>query len=46
VTDKDISGIAKLLTDNEKAQMLMEAKRVTAWVYGLIRKICKEGGYG
>lgn len=29
----------------EKAQMLLEAKRVTAWVYDLIRKICMEGGH-
>lgn len=42
VTDKEIRSIAKLLTENEKAQMLAEAKRVTAWVYDLIRKICKE----
>lgn len=45
VTDKELRGISKLLTDDEKAQMLNEAKRVTAWVYELIRKICKEGGY-
>ncbi len=45
VTNKDIVGIAKLLTDNEKSQMLTEAKRVTDWVYGFIRKICKEGYY-
>ncbi|MDD4422733.1 MAG: DUF6088 family protein [Eubacteriales bacterium] len=42
VTDKEIRSIAKLLTENEKAQMFAEAKRVTAWVYDLIRKICKE----
>jgi hypothetical protein len=41
VTDKELQIISKLLSDNEKAQMLMEAKRVTAWVYELIRKICK-----
>ena len=45
VTDKELRGISKLLTEDEKAQMLTEAKRVTAWVYELIRKICKEGGY-
>ena len=41
VTDKELQIISKLLSDEEKAQMLMEAKRVTAWVYALIRKICK-----
>lgn len=41
VTDKELRGISKLLTENEKVQMLVEAKRVTAWVYELIRKICK-----
>lgn len=41
VTDKELQSISKLLSYNEKAQMLMEAKRVTAWVYALIRKICK-----
>jgi len=45
VTDKELRSISKLLTENEKAQMLMEAKRVTAWVYEIIRKICKEVGY-
>jgi hypothetical protein len=45
VTDKELRSISKLLTKDEKMQMLNEAKRVTAWVYELIRKICKEGGY-
>jgi len=39
VTDKDLRGISKLLTNDEKTQMLNEAKRVTVWVYELIRKI-------
>lgn len=43
ITDKELRSISKLLTENEKAQMLMEAKRVTAWVYELVRKICKAG---
>ena len=42
VTDKDIYGIARLLSADEKMQMLIEAKRITAWVYDFIRKICKE----
>lgn len=41
VADKELRSISKLLTENEKAQMLVEAKRVTAWVYELMRKICK-----
>ena len=45
VTDKELRGISKLLTENEKVKMISEAKRVTAWVYELIRKICREGGY-
>jgi len=39
VTDKELRSISKLLTENEKTQMLVEAKRVTAWVYELMRKI-------
>lgn len=39
VTDKELRGISKLLTEDEKMQMFNEAKRVTAWVYELIRKI-------
>lgn len=42
VTDREISSIAQLLTGEERTQMLTEAKRVTAWVYEIIRKICKE----
>lgn len=45
VTDKDIFSISKLLADSEKTQLLEQTKRVTAWVYDLIRKICKEDGY-
>ncbi len=40
VTDKELLGISKLLSDDEKAQMLNESKRITSWVYDLIRKIC------
>lgn len=45
ITDKELRGFSKLLTEDEKTQMLNEAKRVTAWVYELIRRICMEGGY-
>jgi hypothetical protein len=44
VTDKELCGISKMLTENEKSQIFDETKRVTAWVYEFIRKICKEGG--
>ena len=42
ITGKELRGISKMLTENEKNQMLDETKRVTSWVYDLIRKICKE----
>ena len=45
VTDKELRGISKLQTENEKTQMLVESKRVTAWVYELIRRISREGGH-
>lgn len=44
ITDKELRSISKSLTEKEKEQMRSEAKRVTAWIYELIRKICKEGG--
>lgn len=42
MTDKELRSTSKLLNENEKAQMLVEAMRVTAWVYELMRIICKE----
>jgi len=45
VTDKELRSISKLLTKNEKTKMLIEAKRVTAWIYELIRIICREDTY-
>lgn len=45
VTDKELRAISKLLTNDEKAQILNETKRVTEWIYELIRKICREGSY-
>ncbi len=44
-TDKELRSISKIMTSDEKKQMLNETKRVTAWVYDLIRKICKENNY-
>jgi hypothetical protein len=46
ITEKELRGISKMLTKDEKGQMLDETKRVTAWVYELIRKICKEESRG
>jgi len=40
VTEEDVFGIAKLLNDTEKAQMLIESRRVTAWVFEILRRIC------
>ncbi|MEX0974380.1 MAG: DUF6088 family protein [Bacillota bacterium] len=41
ITSADLHGISKLLREEEKAQMLSESKRITAWVYELIRSICR-----
>lgn len=46
VTHKDLHAISKMLTEVEKVQILEEAKRATAWVYELIRKIGKEDIHG
>lgn len=42
VTKNELRSISKLLTRDEKTQMLVEAMRVTAWIYELIRRICRE----
>jgi len=46
VTEEDVFGIAKLLNDTEKAQMLVESRRVTAWVFEILRRICTVTDYG
>jgi hypothetical protein len=44
-TDKELRKISQLLSEEEKRRMLVEAKRVTAWVFQLIRKICSGSSY-
>ena len=41
VTDAVIARLKKALTEQEKANMLAEAKSATSWVYELIKVICK-----
>ena len=42
VTDDHIMQLSSKLTQDEKAIMLTESQRVTAWVYEIIKKICAE----
>lgn len=42
VTDDHIMYLSSKLTQDEKAIMLTESQRVTAWVYEIIKKICAE----
>ncbi len=42
IDDSVISKLQRLLTDAQKAALLTEAKQTTAWVYQLIKRICKE----
>jgi RNA-binding protein YhbY len=35
-----IKRISKLLSDEEKQQLLQESKPTTSWVYQTIKKIC------
>ena len=41
VTDAVVARLKKALTEQEKTNMLAEAKSATSWVYELIRVICK-----
>ena len=41
VTDQIIEHLKTYVNENQKVQMLEEAKPVTAWVYEIIKKICK-----
>ncbi len=36
-----ISKLAHQLTDEEKAALLKEGQQATAWIYGIIKRICK-----
>jgi len=40
ITEKTIRKISKILSSDEKANLLSEAKYTTAWVYSIIKKIC------
>lgn len=42
VTQKDICILSKKISADEKAKMLSECKRITAWVYECIKQICAE----
>ena len=37
-----IEHLKTYVNENQKVQMLEEAKPVTAWVYEIIKKICKD----
>lgn len=45
ITDKEIHKLSKILSQSEKQKMLAESQRITEWVYGYIKKICKEITY-
>lgn len=42
VTDKEIRKLSKALNRSQKQKMLLESRRVTAWVYEYIKQICME----
>lgn len=42
VTDKEIRKLSKTLNRSQKQKMLLESRRVTAWVYEYIKQICME----
>ena len=42
VTDSVIRKLKRILTEDEKKRMYIEAKSATAWVYEIIKKICKD----
>lgn len=42
VDDISIQRLRRMLTDEQKAALLTEAKQTTSWIYGYIKKICKE----
>ena len=37
-----IQRLQRMLTTEQKAALLTEAKQTTSWIYGFIKKICKE----
>ena len=42
VDDTTIKKLQRLLTDHEKQALLQEAQQAVAWIYSLIKKICRE----
>ena len=42
VADKEIRMLSKRLNRSQKQEMLLESRRVTAWVYEYIKQICME----
>ena len=42
VDDISIQRLRRMLTNEQKAALLTEAKQTTSWIYGYIKKICKE----
>ncbi len=46
VTGRDLQKIARVLTEKEKLQILNESKRVTGWVYEMIKSLNKEAKNG
>lgn len=42
VDDITIKKLQRLLTDHEKQALLQEAQQAVAWIYNLIKKICRE----
>ena len=42
VSDAVINKLKSVLTEDEKQKMISEAKSVTAWVYEIIKTICKD----
>lgn len=42
VDDISIQRLQRMLTDEQKAALLTEAKQTTSWIYAYIKKICKE----
>lgn len=41
IDDTVLARLRKLLTDDEKQTMLLEAKTATSWIYEYIRQICR-----
>jgi hypothetical protein len=42
VDDTTIKKLQRLLTDHEKQALLQETQQAVAWIYNLIKKICRE----